>query len=114
MTYSKGKCAAVTEKDEKLLMVISIGYGDTAGASHKSKPMNSLCKTEGAMPDWFRKGMEAAQLAPTATNQQKFLLELTGDVVKAKALSGFYSKVDLGIVKYHFEIGAGNGDWKWE
>ena len=27
--------------------------------------------------------------------------------------SGFYSKIDLGIVKYHFETGAGKGDWKW-
>ena len=113
MTYNKGKCAAVAKKDEKLLMVISVGYGVTSGVSHKSKPLNDLCKAEGAMPDWFKKGMEAVQLAPTATNQQKFLLELTGTVVKAKALTGFYNKVDLGIVKYHFEIGAGNGDWKW-
>ena len=25
----------------------------------------------------------------------------------------FYSKVDLGIVKYHFEIGAGSNGWHW-
>ena len=113
MTYNKRKSAAVAKKDEKLLMVISIGYGVTAGIPHKSKPINDLCKTDGNMPDWFKKGMEAAALAPTATNQQKFLIELTGNVVKAKALSGFYNKVDLGIVKYHFEVGAGNSDWKW-
>lgn len=65
------------------------------------------------MPEWFKKGMEAAILAPTATNQQKFLITLDGNALKAKALMGFYSKLDLGIVKYHFEIGAGKKDLKW-
>jgi len=46
-------------------------------------------------------------LAPTATNQQKFLFTLSTDTVTAVATGGFYSKVDLGIVKYHFEIGSG-------
>ena len=27
---------------------------------------------------------------------------------------GFFSKVDLGIVKYHFEIGAGKENVKWK
>ena len=66
------------------------------------------------MPDWFRKGMEAAQLAPTAVNQQKFLFTLSdGNTVTAKAIGGFYDKVDLGIVKYHFEIGAGKENFSW-
>ena len=52
-------------------------------------------------------------LAPTAVNQQKFLLTLENDTVHAKALRGFYSKIDLGIIKYHFEIGAGDADFKW-
>ena len=65
------------------------------------------------MPTWFRNGMTAAMLAPTAVNQQKFLLTLENDTVHAKALRGFYSKMDLGIVKYHFEIGAGDADFKW-
>jgi hypothetical protein len=65
------------------------------------------------MPDWFRRGVEAAQLAPTAMNQQKFLFELNGGKVKAIPMTGFYVKVDLGIAKYHFEVGAGEGDWTW-
>jgi len=113
MTYSKGKSAAVAKNGEKLRIVISVGYGETSGVPHKSKPIEDLCRLNGDMPDWFRRGMEAAQLAPTAMNQQKFLFELDGNKVKAKALSGFYSKIDLGIVKYHFETGAGKGDWKW-
>ena len=65
------------------------------------------------MPVWFKKGMEAALLAPTAMNQQKFHFTLDGNVVTAKAGLGFYTKLDLGIVKCHFEIGAQGGDWKW-
>lgn len=34
--------------------------------------------------------------------------------VTAKAAGmGFYTKIDLGIVKYHFEIGAGKGKEVW-
>ena len=114
MTFAKGKSAAVVEKDEKLLMVISLGYGENQGVPHKSKPLEKLCKVDGAMPEWFRKGMDAVLLAPTAMNQQKFLFTLEGDSVKAEALSGFYTKTDLGIVKYHFEAGAGTSGWKWK
>ena len=112
-TYSKGKCGAKIAKGEKLVCVISLGYGVTQGVHHKSKPMNALCKVEGEMSGWFKNGMEAALLAPTATNQQKFLLTLLGDTVKAEATSGFYKEIDLGIVKYHFEIGAGKENFTW-
>ena len=46
-------------------------------------------------------------------NQQKFLLTLSGSQVTAKAGVAFYSKVDLGIVKYHFELGAGKENFSW-
>ena len=40
-------------------------------------------------------------------NQQKFFFELLPDnTIKASCGRGFYTKLDLGIVKYHFEIGA--------
>lgn len=65
------------------------------------------------MPDWFKSGVEAALLAPTAMNQQKFTFALDGEKVSAKAGKGFYSKIDLGIAKYHFEIGAGKDTFRW-
>lgn len=115
MTFSKGvtksKCQII--KGEKLVCVLALGYGQTQGIAHKSKPMNDLCKIDGEMPDWFMGGMEAALLAPTATNQQKFYITLTNGKVEAKSKGGFYSKVDLGIVKYHFEIGAGKENFSW-
>ena len=113
LSFSKGKSDAAVGPGEKLLMVIAIGYGENGGVAHKVKSIQELSRVEGTMPDWFLRGMEAAQLAPTAVNQQKFLFELKGNLVKATALSGFYAKVDLGIVKYHFEIGVGEGDWSW-
>ena len=60
-------------------------------------------------PDWFREGVEAALLAPTAVNQQKFLFSLrNGEVtVRAKGI-GACLQTDLGIVKYHFEAVSGH------
>ena len=70
-------------------------------------------KVEGAVPSWFQSGIDAALLAPTAMNQQKFCFSLEGNTVSAKAGKGFYTQLDLGIVKYHFEIGAGKEHFQW-
>ena len=113
LSYSKSSVPCKIPKGQKLHSVIALGYGETQGAPHKSKSMEELCRADGEMPLWFRNGMTAAMLAPTAVNQQKFLLTLENDTVHAKALRGFYSKIDLGIIKYHFEIGAGDADFKW-
>ena len=115
MTFGKGaaKSRCTIAPGEKLVCVLALGYGAVQGAAHRSKPMEALCQAEGAMPDWFRRGMEAAMLAPTAMNQQKFLISLRGNTVAAKSLGGFYSKVDLGIVKCHFEAGAGKENFTW-
>ncbi len=113
MSFSRGKSKCTTAHGEKLVCVLSLGYGETQGVPHKSKELSAVCKTDCAMPDWFKAGMEAALLAPTAMNQQKFFFELSGGKVLAKSTGGFYSKVDLGIVKYHFEVGAGTGNFTW-
>ena len=110
LTFSKGKCAAKVAPGEKLALVVALGYGTMQGKPRPSKPMEALCALDAATPDWFKAGMEAAMLAPTAMNQQKFFFELAdadAPVVVAKSTGGFYSKIDLGIVKYHFELGAG-------
>ena len=112
-TYRKGKAAATVREGEKLMMVIAIGYGAEAGSPHKTKSIEQLSSVLGDMPDWFRRGMEAAQLAPTAMNQQRFRFELEDDRVTAVALPGPYVKTDLGIAKYHFEIGAGESGWRY-
>jgi len=51
--------------------------------------------------------VEMALLAPTAINQQKFEIKLAEDGnVIFKDKGGMFSKIDLGIVKYNFEVGA--------
>lgn len=106
LTY--GKSAASVLDGEKEICVISLGYGKTQGVPHKSKPIEKLCNYSENLPDWFLQGMRAAMLAPTATNQQKFRFELLEDgSLKISRGLGFYSKMDLGIVKYHFELGSG-------
>ena len=102
VALTHGKVNVQTKPQQKLLILIALGYGTNTGVAHKSKPIKELCK-EDAYPEWFMKGMEAVSLAPTAMNQQKFLFEMKNGQVYAKALMGFYSKIDLGIVKYHFE-----------
>ena len=106
MTHGKSKAAA--DKGEKEVCLIALGYGETQGVAHKSKPMQELCTCAEPMPEWFLNGMTAAMLAPTAMNQQKFRFELLPDgTVTATCGSGFYTKLDLGIVKYHFEAASG-------
>ena len=113
MSYSKIKTAFVIDQGEKLTVVIALGYGETQGVMHKSKSIAQVAKADGQMPDWFKNGVQAALLAPTAMNQQKFVFTWKGDQVSAKAGMGFYTKLDLGIVKYHFEIGVGNHRFEW-
>ena len=108
VAMTHGKSAAVIRKAEKQACIIALGYGTTQGAEHRSKPLEQLCNCASDMPDWFSKGMEAALLAPTAMNQQKFYFTLENGRVSVKAGKGFYTKMDMGIVKYHFETVAGH------
>lgn len=114
LTYSKVKSAYSVEKGEKLCAVIAIGYGEIQGIPHKSKSPTEISKSTDNPPDWFKRGIEAALLAPTAMNQQKFRFILNGNIVTAETNSGFCTKIDLGIVKYHFEIAAGIENFTWK
>ena len=113
LTYKKVKNAYVLDDGEKLGLVISIGYGTTQGAAHKSKTVEQVSSAVNP-PDWYIKGVEAALLAPTGINKQKFKFSLNGDKVKLTASRGVCTKIDLGIVKYHFELGAGKENFEWE
>ena len=104
MTHGKSK--AEIKSGQKLLIIISLGYGKTQGVAHKSKSIAELGKADHST-EWFDEGMEAVSLAPTAMNQQKFFFELKNGKITAKNLGGFYSKIDLGIAKYHFEAVTG-------
>ena len=120
LSYRKVPEAYNVGKDEKLACMIALGYGETQGVSHKIKTIEQVSNASDLTPAWFKRGVEAALLAPTAVNQQKFSFEYVGmsnnrHLVRAK--KGFsmigYTKIDLGIAKCHFEIGAGKDNYKW-
>ncbi len=92
-------------KGERLSLAIAVGYGANQGSQHKSKTFEQVAMADGDMPTWFRKGVKLALLAPTAMNQQKFEFHLRADgTVTVQDKKGPFSKVDLGIVRYHFDV----------
>lgn len=113
MTYKKIPGVFTVGQGEKLTVVLALGYGATQGTPHAVKTAQQVSNLTAESPDWFRSGVEATLLAPTAMNQQKFHLSCQDGKVTAKAGLGFYSKIDLGIVKYHFELGAGKENVIW-
>ena len=111
---SHGKSKAAPAADEKEVIFIALGYGATQGNPRRSKVPEQVSNAAADSPDWFQRGVEAALLAPTAINQQRFTLTLSGEKVAAKAgRIGPCLKIDLGIVKCHFELAAGKENFTW-
>lgn len=108
MTFNRKMVKALVPAGETLCMAIALGYGETQGKPHKGKDLYSVVDVKGGMPEWFVEGVEAALLAPTAVNQQKFCFMLDGDEPSIR-VKGFGSntKVDLGIAAYHFDAVTG-------
>ena len=120
LSYSKVSGTYELGEDEKIACYIAIGYGETQGVGHKIKTVEQVSNVSDITPLWFKKGVKAALLAPTAVNQQKFSFEYVGtsnNRHQVRAKKGFsmigYTKMDLGIAKYHFEIGAGEVNFEW-
>ena len=80
MTYSKVPRAFSVGEGEKLCAVIAVGYGKTQGSGHRVKSLREVTEGEPPFPEWFVSGVEAALLAPTAMNQQKFRFALQGNL----------------------------------
>ena len=113
LTFSKRKCKAVIAKGEKMPIVISLGYGATQEHARKCKQPEDVSNIDENAPQWFKNGVAAALKAPTAINQQKFFFTRDGERVRVRATGGVHSDIDLGIVKYHFELGAGRENFVW-
>lgn len=108
LTFNKKKVKELIPEGESLCMVIALGFGESQGRPHWSKSEDQVRDAEGDMPGWFRAGLAAALLAPTAVNQQKFCfgIENGEPTVRVKGL-GSCTRVDLGIAALHFELGSG-------
>ena len=121
LSYTKIPGTYVLNDGEVIQAYISIGYGETQGVKHKIKRIDQVSNVGENSPEWFRRGVEAALLAPTAINQQKFYFELLttedGQLPRVLAKCHFslvgYTQMDLGIAKYHFELGAGTDNFQW-
>ncbi len=116
LTYKKIPGTFTLREGDTVHCVIALGYGITHGVQHPLKPVDNFYECEGTAPQWFLDGMQAALLAPTAINQQKFRFILhEGGIVEARTLFSMagYTNIDLGIVKYHFETGAGRDNFRW-
>lgn len=116
LTYSEIKGAFTLAEGEHVACMISLGYPDDEGRHTRKRPIEELSNISTETPDWFRRGMEAARLAPTAVNQQKFRFEYVAPG-KVRAHKGFslvgYTETDLGIAKLHFELAAGKDNFEW-
>lgn len=130
LTYRKVSSAFQINEGEKVACVIALGYGEDKYRTHKIKSREDVSNADDLTPVWLfpsvtrrrsNKGVDAALLAPTAVNQQKFYFELIqgkkeGKMkVKASILFSMlgYTKMGLGIAKLHFEIGAGKENFEW-
>ena len=117
LTYKKIPGTFSLRNGDIVHCMIALGYGEDQGKQHpQKKSASDFFEPDGPKPEWFMSGILAAMLAPTAVNQQKFKFILhEGNKVGTKTLFSpwGYTRIDLGIVKYHFEIGAGKDNFKF-
>lgn len=116
---SRKKSRAVVAPGKKIRLIIAVGHGKTQGFSRKTKSVEALSFVECVKASaWFAAAMEAAQLAPTAMNNQNFKITLLSDgkTVRIDAPKSGLNVIDEGIVRCNFEIAANEAgaDWRWE
>ena len=99
-----GKTARELSAKEKLIYRLT---------HRKSKTVEQMYTSDGPVPEWFLRGMEAARLAPSAVNRQPVMFAYNDGTVTAsvKDISSESVALDLGIAKLHFELGADGGAW---
>lgn len=113
MFNGKGALNNLSDKNVRVNGVIAVGYGQTQGVPHKSKAAAEISEYNGDKPQWFVDGVNALLYAPTALNKQPYIVKGDGNKVSISAGSGRFSGIDLGIGKYHFEVGAGKENFEW-
>ncbi len=102
------------KEGERHVLSFAIGYSDTDGMGPKAADPSLISILDGQAPEWFEKGIEYATYAPTAGNQRLFRIHWDGQDVSMTSDPGFLEKVDLGIAKYHFELGSNKGHDIWK
>ncbi len=113
MFSKKGAKKNLSVSNIKISGIIAVGYGVTSGVQHKSKNAAEISQYNGRAPEWFVDGINALLYAPTALNKQAFMVTGNGNQVSITCNSGHFSGIELGIGKYHFEVGAGKENFEW-
>lgn len=111
-TFNHGVSKYVPNK--KVIGIVAIGYGVNNGTAHKSKALEEVSSYDGTMPEWFKNGIEASLLAPTALNKQDYKIIGKGNKIKIEIDNGIFAGANKGLIKYHFELGAGKENFEWE
>ena len=112
--YNPKSISKYFEPDEIIVKgIIVVGYGETQGVPHKSKRAEKIATYDGIAPQWFQEGIEFLLYAPTAYNKQDFVVEGNKNKVRLRSASRSFGKIETGIGKYYFEIGAGKGNFEW-
>jgi len=100
-------------KSKKVVGIIVVGYGEKQGTPHKSKAAKDVSSVDDKTPEWFANGVETSLLAPTALNKQDYIITRNGNKVKIENQNGVFTGVNRGLIKYHFELGAGKENFEW-
>ena len=123
-SYDKKAAATLCSANDALDCVIAIGYSDKKhslkermmeyGMHRQNKAKKTLTEAEDPVPEWFKQGMDAVYLAPTARNLRPFVFKYKDGQVTAFITNPTETAmIDLGIAKLHFELGAGGGSWEY-
>lgn len=107
-TYIRSLCSVSPKKGEKLVCIISIGYGDEVKAQRKSRSLTEISNCTDTSPQWFKAGVEAALLAPVSEKNPDVFFTLKGDDVSCHCNNGQFARVDMGIAKCHFSTASGH------
>lgn len=111
-TYSK-KNVTKNAYSSEVVAIVAVGYGATQGVMHKTKKIEDVSYYNGDMPDWFKNGVIVSLFAPTALGKQAYFIKGEENKVSITCNNGIYTNQDLGLVKYHFELGAGKENFEW-
>ena len=123
-SYDKKAATTLCRVNDTLDCVIAIGYSDEKhslkermmeyGTHRQNKSKEALIEAEEHVPEWFKQGMDAVYLAPTARNLRPFVFEYKdGQVTASTTVPTETAMIDLGIAKLHFELGARVGSWDY-
>ena len=111
-TFNKKKTSKAADGN-RVTGVVAIGYGATQGVPHRSKKPEDISSYKGEAPLWFKNGVAAVLLSPTALNKQAFNIKGNCRKVSITCRNGIFTGSDLGLAKYHFEVGAGKDNFEW-